>query len=112
MNRETGSSVWPVSTTQALLNRWHAIVLSHDQRRPEIKLQEEVTEFLEAKGRDRKLQEGADVIIVVLTQLSRDHWTLIEVLNEVARKLKVNIGRKWAVDSTGVLSHIKEPGQE
>lgn len=93
---------------QRLLTSWTTIHDSLAQARPKDKLQEEVDEFLaEENQTNEKLEEGADVIIVVLTDLTSDGFSVEDISSAVISKLNVNIHRKWEVNEDGTLSHIK-----
>lgn len=75
---------------------------------PQLKLAEEVEEFLTATDRYERLQEAADVIIVVGTQMYAEGWNFNDVLNAVYEKLEINIHRTWNLNPDGTISHIKE----
>ena len=76
-----------------LLTDWHLVHRKHTRAEPMAKLPEEVQEFLEADGPHERLLEGADVIIVIMTQLTEDGWSPREILGAVERKLQVNVDR-------------------
>ena len=75
---------------------------------PEAKLQDEVEEFLAEPSGNAKLGEAADVVIVMLTQLYVDGgYEVWDLLDEVHRKLGVNLTRQWAQNPDGTISHVK-----
>ena len=97
-----------IETVQQDLDSWAACFSKLTSSAPEMKLLEEVAEFHEAQAFTRaRLQEAADVTIVLLTQLAYEGFNLDELLHAVQDKLVVNVGRKWRRDSDGVLHHIK-----
>lgn len=95
-----------------LLVRWTDLYVSLAVSEPQVKLEEEAEEFIEAEhGSEDKLAEGADVLIVTLTQLQKDGWDLMEALAAVASKLQVNLERQWRVLPNGALKHVKQEEQ-
>ena len=97
-----------IKTIQHDLDSWVACFSKLTSSAPELKLLEEVSEFREAQAFTRaRLQEAADVTIVLLTQLAYEGFNLEELLHAVQDKLVLNVGRKWTKDSDGVLHHIK-----
>ena len=93
---------------QNLMVRWRNVYLEHTDRPPENKLAEEVDEFLTAQPRSiHKLEEGADVCIVVMTQLLHDGWSVTQLMDQIVDKLFINIEREWVVNPDGTISHRK-----
>lgn len=88
------------------LKAWHSIFRSLTDGEPRAKLPEEVSEFMEADSREKQLGEGADVIIVVLTQLFSKGYTFADVMAAVVAKLDVNIHRRWKRMPDGTIHHI------
>lgn len=94
---------------QERLTKWAALFQSLTDGRAQAKLPEEMQEFLEAvSGTEHKLEEGADVVIVVLTQLTTEGFTLVDLLEAVDTKLLVNLERRWKRHADGTVSHVKE----
>lgn len=96
--------------TQELMDLWIEVWKRHvhTDGQPLDKLPEEVAEFLEDQDPDDRLAEAADVIIVVLTQMQWEGYRTAEVMDEVNRKLLVNIFRRWARNPDGTISHVKD----
>ena len=96
---------------QQLLDEWANVYNGLASAPPQAKLPEEVGEFIEAQSFTRaKLEEGADVVIVVLTQLAYDGFNVEELKQAVQEKLIVNVNRKWRLKPNGTISHIKGSG--
>ncbi|MCL2735625.1 MAG: DUF550 domain-containing protein [Propionibacteriaceae bacterium] len=95
-------------TGQQLLYKWLTVYRSVTKTPPKLKLQEEVDEFHAETTRHGRLREGADVIIVVLTQLTMDGWTANDVITAVTRKLRTNITRRWVVAEDGNIHHVPD----
>lgn len=96
---------------QQLLDEWTLVYSGLTSTTPQAKLPEEVGEFLEAQPFTRaKLEEGADVVIAVLTQLAYDGFNVEELKQAVQEKLIVNLNRKWRLNPNGTVSHIKGSG--
>lgn len=89
-----------------LLDMWYTIFRKHTFVQPRAKLKEEVEEFLEADSKEEQLREGADVMIVVLTQLFMHGYTFEDVQHAVEYKLGVNINRVWERQPDGTIHHI------
>lgn len=97
-----------IAKTQDLLIQWHALFRSVTTGPPQNKILEEASEFLDAEPRSsHKLEEAADVVIVVLTQLTDEGFTVKDLLRAVQRKLNINLRRKWRLHDDGTVSHIK-----
>ena len=97
-----------IDAVQQDLDAWVACFSKLTSVDPELKLPEEVAEFLAAPASTRaRLQEAADVSIVLLTQLTYEGFNLDELLRAVQEKLVTNVGRKWRLDSDGIAHHIK-----
>lgn len=93
---------------QRLAIGWHSVFRELSDGQPQTKLAEEVSEFLEAERRStHKLEEAADVVIVVITQLTDEGFTVRDLMAAVAAKLSVNIRRTWKLNSDGSVSHVK-----
>ena len=94
--------------TQLQLDDWVYNFSQMTASDPQAKLQEEVDEFLQAETFTRaRLEEAADVTIVLLTQLAYESFSLEDLLTEVHRKIGVNNTRRWRRDEHGVLHHIR-----
>ena len=94
---------------QLLLVEWTSLFSTHTSTQPEMKLAEEVAEFLEAEhDTDAKLLEAADEFIVVATQLTYEGYTIDDLAHAVQEKLMVNLARTWAKNPDGTISHVKD----
>ena len=97
-----------IEAVQQDLDSWVACFSRLTPSDPELKLPEEVAEFLAAPTFTRaRLEEAADVSIVLLTQLAYEGFNLNELLHAVQEKLVTNVNRKWRLDSDGIAHHIK-----
>ena len=97
-----------VSEIKRVLPVWVRLFREHTDGDPEAKLQEEVDEFLEEHSGNAKLGEAADVVIVMLTQLYVDGgYEIWDLLDEVHRKIGVNLTRQWTRNPDGTISHVK-----
>lgn len=80
---------------QTLMGQWLAVFWSHSESAPEAKLQEEVDEFLAADHRTlHKLEEAADVMIVVMAEVLAEGFTLPALSLTLRNKLNINIARR------------------
>lgn len=66
-----------------------------------LKMYSEIGEMIDSDG-DRL--EVADVFILLLDYAKRKK---IDLTASVRLKLEINKGREWAVDTNGVMSHVK-----
>lgn len=97
-----------IQELQPLVDSWYNVYTDHTVFSPEGKLPEEVEEFLQATPRsDHRLEEGSDVVIVVLTTLRHEGFSVDDLWEMVFRKLTININREWVVNHNGTLSHRK-----
>jgi len=100
-------TVW--DSVQKTLVEWTSLFSTLSKTQPELKLAEEVAEFLEAEhDTDAKLKEAADVLIVVATQLTYEGYTMEDLAHAVQEKLLINLARTWAKNPDGTVSHVKE----
>ena len=100
-------TVW--DSVQKTLVEWTSLFSTLSKTQPELKLAEEVAEFLEAEhDTDAKLLEAADVFIVVATQLTYEGYTMEDLAHAVQEKLLINLARTWAKNPDGTVSHVKE----
>ena len=91
-----------------LLTMWYNVFLELSELEPQNKLLEVVHEFLGAEPKtSAKLEEAADVCIVMMTQLLREGWTPTDLAYSVIDKLQININREWVTNADGTISHRK-----
>lgn len=97
-----------IESIQGLLDQWVALFKSLTSGSPQAKLPEETREFLDAEdGTAHKLEEAADVIIVTMTELAFEGFTLAELADAIQAKLLTNLSRQWALHDDGTVSHVK-----
>lgn len=96
-------------TLNSLFQDWLNVFKSHSKTEPLNKLPEEVQEFLETNpGSVERLNEAVDVTIVLWTQLYYEGWLVDDILEEVKRKLIINVNRQWETMPDGTIHHVKD----
>lgn len=86
--------------------KFYKIYHDHTDAQPELKLNEEVVEFLSASTDEAKLEEAADVAIVLVTQLEIIGFDIFDLMYAMESKLKINIDRTWEKQPDGTIKHI------
>jgi predicted house-cleaning noncanonical NTP pyrophosphatase (MazG superfamily) len=85
-----------------LIRQWLKQLQSLTDAEPALKLSEECAEFMG----NPSLEEAADIVIVLLTQLASRGVTGKHLRRAVRDKLKVNLSRNWERRPDGTIHHV------